>query len=196
MSVLSINQLQAPDSAGGVILLGSGNSFGAPGNILQTVLVRTDARNTYAAAITGNGTTITDLNLTITPKFSTSLILLTWMINTEIASSAWDAVFLIHKDGALITTAGYEGYNSQAGNNRWSGVMAGSYDNDSASTMSNYWIQYAVPAENTTSRVYAPAIRSSNATAKTLYLNRTSASTGGTNYEVTISNGIAMEIGQ
>jgi len=195
MSVLTINQLQAPVSAANVIVLGSGNTFNVPGNVIQTVFSRTDARTTYSSAATGNGTTITDLNITVVPKFSTSLILLTWMINCEI-SAAWDNVFLIHKDGALITTSGYQGYNNVSGNVRWSGIMAGAYDNDNGSTISNYRIQYAVPAESTTSRVYAPAIRSSNASAQTLYLNRTVGSTGATNYEVTVSNVIAMEIGQ
>jgi hypothetical protein len=62
--------------------------------------------------------------------------------------------------------------------------------------MSNWRIQYAVLASSTASRTYAPAIRSSNGSAQTFYLNRPAGSTGTTNYENTVSTGIVMEIAQ
>ena len=191
MSLTSLTSIKNPND--GAITLGG--NINSPGMIIQTAVVRTDARTTYSSAASGNGTTITDLNLTITPKFSTSLLVMQWMINCEIPAG-WDNVFLIHKDGALITTAGYEGYNSQGGNNRWSGVMVGNYDNNNDSTMGNHFLQYAIPASSTVSQTFAPAIRSASATAYTLYLNRTVGSTGQDNYEVTVSSGVIWEVAQ
>jgi hypothetical protein len=166
----------------------------SPDQVIQTVYARTSARNTYAAAASGNGTTITDLNLTITPRSASSLLVIQWMINGEASSGSWDMVYLIHQDGALITTPGYEGYNNQSGNQRWSGVAAGMYDNNSDSTMANMILQYAIPARSITSQTFAPAVRSSNATARTFFLNRTVGSTGQDSYEVAVSSGTIWEI--
>jgi hypothetical protein len=193
VSRLSLSTLQGIPALGNVISLTSGVGFYGAGSIIQVVQTRTSARNTYAAAVTGNGSTITDLNLTVTPKSASSLMLITWMINAEVQ---YDTMFTVHQDGALITTAGYEAYNREVGNARWSGVSHGQYENDTSSTMSNWRIQYAVLAGSTASRTYAPAIRSSNATAQTFYLNRTVSSTGGANAENTVSTGIIMEIAQ
>ena len=43
------------------------------GSIIQTVYVRSDAFTTYAAATSGDGTTISPLGLTITPTSSKRL---------------------------------------------------------------------------------------------------------------------------
>lgn len=193
MSNLTIDTITAP--SGGAITIPSGNTLTSKGLIIQTVFTRTDARSTYSAPNSGNGTTITDLNISITPKFANSLLIMRWMINCEIVT-AWDTVLLVHRNGALITTAGYEAYNTQGGNNRWSGVMGGHYDVDSNSTMGNYIIQYAVPAGSTTAQTFAPAVRSASGTAYTLYLNRTVGSTGQDVFEVAISNGVIWEVAQ
>jgi hypothetical protein len=195
VSRLALSGLFNPAGTG-PINLASGNRLSQTGMIVQTVWGRSDARTSYASPTSGNGTTITDLNLTIVPKFSTSILLITWMINGEFSGAAWDAVFLIHKDGALITTAGFEGYNSGGGNNRWSGFVAGQYDNNVDSTMENYRIQYWIPAGSTASQTFAPAVRSTNTTARNFLLNRTVGSAGQDNYEVAISTGTIMEIAQ
>jgi hypothetical protein len=192
MSRVAVTSLGAV--AGGAISAAS--PIYSPDMVVQTVYARTSARNTYAAAVSGNGTTITDLNLTIVPRFATSMLIMQWMINSEASSGSWNTVFLIHQNGLLITQAGYEGYNNQAGNQRWSGVAAGMYDNNSSSTMSNIVIQYAIPAASVTSRVYAPAVRSSDSTAKTFYLNRTVDSAGGDTLEATVSSGVIWEVAQ
>ena len=195
MSRVTLSGLANPAGTGAVTVA-AGHSVYQPGMIVQTVYARTDARTTYASANSGNGTTVTDLNLTITPKFQSSLLLMTWMINCEFGTAAWDNVWLIHKGGALITTTGYTGYNSQAGNLRWSGFVGGQYDNNAASTVENYRIQYFIPALTATSQTFAPAVRSASGTAHTLYLNRTVSSAGADDFEVTISTGIIQEIAQ
>lgn len=164
--------------------------------VIQTIYARTNARSSYAAAVSGNGTTVTDLNLTITPKSATSILIMQWMINGEATPSSWDMVYLIHQNGALITATGYEGYNSQAGNQRWSGVAAGMYDVDSDSTMANIFIQYAIPSRSMASQTYAPAVRAASATAQTFFLNRPVGSAGQDNYEATVSSGVIWEVAQ
>jgi hypothetical protein len=115
------------------------------------------------------------------------------MVNAEVPH---DCIYTIHQDGVLITTTGYESYNREVGNVRWSGVSHGQYETDNSSTMNNWRIQYAVPAGSTSSRTYAPAIKSSNTSAMTFFLNRPAGSTGADNFENTVSTGVVMEIAQ
>lgn len=192
MSRVSLSGLVNPAGTG-AISVATGHKLYQPGTIVQTVWARSDTQTTYSSAASGNGTAITALNLTITPKFSSSILMISWMVNGEFQGAAWDNVFVIQKDGALITTAGYEGYNSLGGNNRWSGFTGGTYDNDAASTPENYRIQYWIPAGSTTSQTFAPAVRSASATAYTFYLNRTVGAPTAS-YEVMISTGMIQEI--
>jgi hypothetical protein len=164
-----------------------------PGQVLQVQTVRTDERNTYSSATSGNGTAVSALNLTITPKFSNSLIACQWMINGELHQ---DNVFIIHRDGALVTTTGQTGYNSTTENSRWSGYASAFYDQNENSTPSNWFIQYFGTANSTASTTIAPATRSSSGSAYTFYLNRTVGSAGSDAYETMVSTGMIMEIAQ
>jgi hypothetical protein len=193
MSAVSLTGL-SPES-GDAVSLASGALLHSPGLVVQTVYARTNARTTYSSPNSGNGVTVTDLNLTITPKFATSMLIMQWMINAEWIT-AWDNVFVIHRNGALITTAPFQGYNQFGGNSRWSGVAAGMYDNNNDSTMANYFLQYAMPADTVTEQTFAPAVRSASGTNYTFYLNRCVASTGADNYEVAVSSGIIYEVAQ
>lgn len=163
------------------------------GSVIQVQTVRSDAITTYSAPNSGQGTTITDLNLTIAPKSASNLLLFRWSIAGE---SNHNVNFLIHRDGALITDAGYQGFNNVIGNvNLQSGYVTSWWDNNADSTGTMYWIQYFIKPTNTNSRTYAPAVRSSeNGAAYTFYLNRTVASTGQNDYENAVSNGVVMEI--
>jgi hypothetical protein len=193
MSRLVVSQIQGSIPNNNTVSLAPGNTFSVPGLIVQTVYARTDVRTTYSSNPTGNGTTITDMNIVITPKFSTSLLLITWMINGELHQ---DNVFLAHQDGALITTAGYQGYNNVSGNVRWSGLASGFYDVDENSTPSSWIIQYAILAASTSARTYAPAVRSSSSGTYTFSLNRTIGQVGQDAYENMISTGMIMELAQ
>jgi len=190
MRSLTINTIQGTSNS---LEVAAGSYLSIPGSVVQTIYVRTDARSSYSSATSGNGTTITDLGIEVAPRGPNNLLIMTWMINAEIHH---DNVFLIHKNGNLITDTGYEGYNSVNGNVRYSGVMSPAYDQDYASTPSNYMLQYFITAGNTVPRTYAPAIRGAGATAYTLWLNRPVSSAGADNYEVTISTGVLMEIAQ
>jgi hypothetical protein len=193
MSKLIVSQIQGLLSNNNTVSLAPGNTFNVPGLIVQTVYARTDAKTTYSSNPTGDGTTITDMNITITPKFATSLLLISWMISGELHQ---DNVLLAHQGGVLITTAGYQGYNNVSGNVRWSGLTQAYYDLDESTTPSGWFIQYAIPAANTSARTYAPAVRSSSGATYTFALNRTISSTGTDGQENGISTGMIMELAQ
>jgi len=194
MSTVTLSTIAAP--ASGAVTLASGTLIRSPGMIVQAIYARSDARTSYSSPNSGNGVTITDLNLVITPRFASSLLIMQWMINAEWQGAAWDNVFVIHKNGALITDDFYQGYNRFGGNSRWSGFAAGMYDNNSDSTMSNYFLQYAIPAVETAQQTFAPAVRSASATNYTFFLNRCVGSTGQDNYEVAVSTGVIWEVAQ
>lgn len=192
MSRVSVSSLASP--SGGAIVVN--DKLFSPGMVVQIIYARSDARTSYSAAVTGDGTTMTDLNLTITPKFATSMLIMQWMINGEASTALWDVSFLVHKNGSLITQPGYESYNTQAGNIRWSGVTTGMYDNNSDSTMANMFIQYGIIAGSINTQTFAPAVRSSNSTAKNFLLNRCAGNAGADNFEVAISTGVIWEVSQ
>jgi hypothetical protein len=190
MSTLTIGSIQTTANA---VVMGSGTALRHAGQVVQVFTTRTDLRTSYISLTSGNGTTISALNLTITPKFSSSLIVMEWMLNCEVHH---DNVFLVHQDGNLITTSGYEGYNNGAGNQRWSGYVGPRYDADEDSTMSNYYILYSIPATNLNQRTYAPAVRSSGSTTYVCTLNKPLGSQGQDAYENAVSTGMIMEIQQ
>lgn len=205
MATLRVSNVEALNiaqkSGSGEIALQSGttissptpSAFTSPGQIVQVKYFRTDTRVTYSSSQSGNGNRVTDLNLEITPRFATSLLLMQWMINGEIHQ---DNVFLIHRDSNLITTTGYTGYNALGGNSRWSGIASGYYDQNQDSTPSNWFIQYAAPAVTISPTVFSIAVRGSGPADYTFALNRTIASAGGDNYEATVSTGTIWEIAQ
>lgn len=193
MSNIKLSKLLATAGNNWLIDIDSDSYLYRAGMVLQTVYVRTDSQATFSSATSGDGTTITPLEISITPKRSDSLLVFTWMLNGEIGENN---VFLIHKDGSLITTSGYESYNNVVGNLRYSGLVSTAYDNDQSTTMSNYFIRYFIPSSSTTAATYAPAIRSAGPAAQTFYLNRSMASAGQNGVEIAVSSGMVQEIAQ
>lgn len=123
----------------------------------------------FSSAVSGNGTLIEPLTLTISPKSANNILIMEWMISGEMATNN---LFLIHRNGSLITTAGEQGYNNVSGNVRYSGIVAAWYDANNESTPSNFRITYQCVAGTTDPINFAPAVRASGATAGTFYLNR------------------------
>ena len=164
-----------------------------PGSVVQVRYVRSDTRTTYSASPSGDGLTITDLAVTITPKFANSRLVMQWMINGECHQ---DSVFLMHKNGSLITNTGETGYNSVTGNLRHSGYASAFYDQNEDSTPSNWFLQYSAISGSTSSMTFAPAIRSSSSGTYTLALNRTINGSASDAYESMVSTGFIMEIAQ
>ena len=90
MSLLKTSALIGRASAKWCINVPINNYLNVPGHIIQTQFVRTESQSTFASATSGNGTTITPLQINITPKLSSSLIICQWMINGE---ASWNNVF-------------------------------------------------------------------------------------------------------
>ena len=186
MSRLNTNNIISP-STGTPILQSTGN-------IVQMNRVRYDSRTTWSSNNSGNGTEISGLRLSITPRHSGNLLLCQWVLSGDFHQ---DNVFVIHKNGGIITTGGEQGYNAETGNARWSGFTCSTADSagsDTGSTPHHWFIQYYCNAENTSNRFYSPAIRSSSGSNFTLYLNRCGNSNGQNSYEVTVSTGVIYEI--
>lgn len=161
------------------------------GNIVQMTRVRYDARTTWSSNNGGNGTEISGLRLSMSPRHSGNLLLCQWVVAGEFHH---DNVFVIMRDGGLITTGGEQGYNAETGNARWSGFTCSTYDQDNNSTPHHWFIQYFCNADSTSSRFYSPAVRSSNGNNFTLYLNRTQGSNGQDGHECQVSTGVMYEI--
>lgn len=202
MSRLSVGQLRGLPANSNVIEIPSGHTLdvqgtltyrSVPNQVRQVIYVRTDTRTTYAANNSENGTTISDLSISVTPQFANSLLIIQWMINGEVHQ---DSTILIHKNNSLITESGVEGYNQSLGNIRSSGYTSGAFDNDTSSTPSNYFVQYSIVAGSTSSMSFAPAVRSSGASNYTFALNRTVSGATTDNQESMVSSGVLWEIAQ
>jgi hypothetical protein len=187
-SNLIVNELKATETEISVV---PPSFIYTPGEILQARYIRSDARVLYSAPPSGNGTTVTQLEISIAPKKANSDLLIRWMINGEMHQ---DGVILMHQNRQLIVLPGYEGYNNVQGNSRWSGITASVYDVDESTTPQNWFIQYSIPAMTTEPRTYAPAVRSSSGGSYTLSLNRVLNGTGTDGQENMVSTGVIMEI--
>ena len=160
----------------------------APGHPVQYV-----GQNVHDIVVYGNsiGRYITPLDITITPKFSNSKIMLHWVINAEAHHDQVIRIYRFISSGA----SSLIGFNS---NNQ--GVHSGAapihHDNDHNSTMNTHTVAW-VDTPNTTSavtyRVYCQTSTSSNQWI-TLNKKRNGASTGQNAYEVAVSYKSAMEI--
>lgn len=159
----------------------------APGMIIQTVWVASSKRMTYTSPASGDGQPIYELEMTIAPRRSNSIIYCQYMINYEMH---YDNVFTFYKNRGLI------GYNTQVGNVNYSGVAAALYDQDQSSTPSNLYMSWYDSPGTTSSVTYGPGVRCSTGTTYTFCLNRTLSSIGTDSYETGTSMGVIMEIAQ
>ena len=116
------------------------------GPVIQVQTVMTDRKNNIASPNSGNGTPLRDLTVGITPTSSSSRLIVEFMICGEMHQ---DHVWLIHRNGGLVTTSGEQGRNS-VGNSRWHGYAAAWYDRNENSTPSTWYLLYHCIA-NTTS---------------------------------------------
>jgi hypothetical protein len=184
MTIIRANQVQSLD--GKLILADSGS-------IIQTVFVRSDFRGSFSSNPSGDGTTIGALGITITPRSTTSRLICQWMINGELHN---DNVFLVHRNGSLITTSGEQGFNNQSGNVRWSGIVSSDYDANEDTTPSNWLLMYSQISGSLEQRTYSPAVRSSSGGTYSFQLNRTisGADTGSDNVERMVSMGVIHEV--
>lgn len=156
-----------------------------PGMVVQVQTVRSDYRGYYG----GNDTPLAVLAITITPKYSTSLLICQWYVSGEANE---DVVLRVQKDGSTPP----DGYNTEAGNVAWSGIVAWEYDRNQSSTPGQRVVNYFDAPGNTIPHTYVPSVRDSSTGSDGIYLNRTFNSTGANAYEATVSFGMIWEIYQ
>ena len=164
----------------------SDSAFGGiRGTPVQMAVARTDTRTTFTSPNNGQ-VDIPQTAVTITPKFTGSLIVLKWMCTGEIHQ---DNGFRILKNGTLFKT-------TTQTNERWGSYVSAWYDRNQSSTMSNWYINAfdndVVAGAETT---YTLSTGSSSNGTYTFYLNRCVSNGGGNNsYENGVTVMTAMEI--
>lgn len=158
-----------------------------PGQVIQTVYTKSTTRTTYSANNDNVSRPISSLDTTITPKFSNSEIWIEWYIFYEMH---YDTTFQALRNGSVV------GYNTDAGNVRYSGIGSGDYEYgwDLNSTPSYKNMTYVDLPNTTSATTYGLGVRSSTTGNYTMYLNRTAGSSGTDSYETGVSWCIIREI--
>jgi len=160
------------------------------GSVLQVEYVRYDDRISISAPQNTSGTDITELSVTITPIKADSLIYCQWFIQGE--GTDHDIGFRVRVNGAEPS----DGYNTDAGNQRWSFITSAQYDGNDNSTPKLETVNYFHEPGSTNLVTYSPSVSSSSSNNRTLRLNRSDGNAGSDNYEVGVSWGVVYEIAQ
>lgn len=164
------------------------------GAVLQCATVRYDARPNISMPTNAQGTRNTNLRLTITPTYTNSLIVCEWMISGE--PNNHDSGIRVAKNGTVVTTAGFQGYNNNTGQNNHSFINSQWYDPNDDSTPQLSKLLYFDRPNTTASVYYEPAFASSNSGTRNFNMNHCTGSTGTNNYENGTSFGRIWEIRQ
>lgn len=159
------------------------------GSILQVQHVRYDDRISISAPAAPSTTDITELAVSITPRKSNSLIHAQFYIQGE--GTDHNIGFRIRVDGSEPS----DGYNTDAGNQRYSFLTSANYDGNTASTPRLEIVNYFHQPGSTNPVTYSPSVGDSGGTS-TFRMNRTAGSSGSSNNEVGVSWGIVYEIAQ
>jgi type II secretory pathway pseudopilin PulG len=165
----------------------TGGIIEIPGTIANIVTAQTRDQTTYTAPTTGNGTVITPLNLTITPKKAGNKVILEWIVNGE---GYENTVYIVTRNGELLANT------TNVSNNRWAGITSQPYDANFSTTPDNAVVKIIDMNSLGMETTYELRVRASRGSASTLYFNRTVVSTGADDNEASLSTGVAMEIWQ
>ena len=165
----------------------NGVPTGGGGGIIQVVSsTKTDISSgtvTSTSDWTGHG-----LSVTITPKFSTSKILITGFISLgfDTSENIWYRLF---KGGSELTGS----IGNQVGSNR-KRATAGTYFKGDNWAISSIPINYLDTAGSTSALTYTPAFNQFSSSNKTLYVNSTASQTDSASYPTLVSTMTAMEV--
>ena len=166
-----------------------GAPSGGGGGIVQVVSTTKNDVSSKDNIISSTDWTGHGLAVTITPKFSTSKILITGYvtIGLEYSETVWYKLF---KGGSVLTGA----IGDQLGSNRTRATGA-MYMKGDAWANAQLPIHYLDTAGSTSALTYTPALSiSTTTTGRTLYVNRPPHSTDNANYASYISTLTAMEV--
>ena len=155
------------------------------GTVASVNMLQTRTQDSYTGANSGNGTVITPLNITFTPKQAGNKVILEFTINGEGNNNL---VFLVSRNDTLLADA------TNASNNRWAGTTAMAYDTNVVSTPNNITVRILDLNTLATESTYKVQIRSSQAATQTFRLNRSYETTGEDGQEATLSVATATEI--
>lgn len=177
-----------------------GSDFGGfKGNVVQCKVTRYDAQISGSTGSGVDGVELTGMRVSITPRFSNSMIICQFQVHFEMSTSEWDAMFTVYRNGA-VPTGTYAGFNTVIGNNNWSGLSISSYydsSNNADSTPNTQSFMYHDFPSTTNTLTYAPGIKTSSpSTVKTFYINRTVSSLGSSSYEAGVCFSTVWEIAQ
>jgi hypothetical protein len=193
VTVLTVGNIKAV--SGNTIILPAGHSIISPGSVIQCVITRYDALTTYTTGNSIGGVEMTDLRVSIRPKRSNSMIVCTFQIFGE-GASTHDYNMTVFKNGA-VPDGPYAGYNNRADRQFWSGyAMPLPYETDYSSTPFTSTMRYFDFPNTTNEITYAPGIQNSAGTSYLWYLNRCVSGLGSTNVENGVSVSMAWEIAQ
>lgn len=193
MTLLAVGNIKA--ASGNVILMPADHSLISPGSVIQVVTTRYDLGTTYTTGNLFGGVEFVDLRINIRPKLASSLIICTFQIHGE-GASTHDYNLTIFKNGA-VPDGPYAGYNNQADRFFWTGyAMPLPYEGDYSSTPFTSTVRYHDFPKTTNLITYAPGVQNSAGTSYTWFLNRTVGSTGTSGHEIGVSYGMAWEIAQ
>jgi hypothetical protein len=142
---------------------------------------------------------VSDLRISITPKYADSLIVIEMNISCEpyrANSGLWMGELNTSSDKIqLITRTGYEGYNPKAPTGRNNFYSSGWYDGNTESTMKSIPLTYIDKPNTTSEKTYSPIFGSAYSDAF-LVLNRTKNSSTNYQYEYGVSTISIKEIRQ
>lgn len=159
----------------------------AVGSVVQMKAIQTRTQGTYDALNTGDGTEITPLNITITPRKPGNAMVLEWHVNGEANNNT---LYVVKRNGVLLTDT------TDASNNRWAGLAAQPYDTDNNSTPDNAILRITDFSTLAIPTTYTLHIKGSTTTSYALFLNRAATLAGADTHETSISTGTATEIAQ
>lgn len=157
------------------------------GTVAQVVMAQTRDQETFATANTGNGTIVTPLTLTISPKAAGNRIILEWVVNGE---AHHNTVYLASRNGDLLPGS------TDANNSRWAGIAAHPFDDNQNSTPSNVVVRIIDMDSLAAESAYELRVRSSDGNNRSFHLNRPFGSAGADGFETGLSVGTATEIWQ
>ena len=155
------------------------------GKLKKVATIQSRTISTYSVPTSGDGTELSPVTLTMTPTTAGNTVILKWVIQGDCNS---DAVFIVTRNGTKLTDT------TDASNNRYAGIVNFPYDPDAGSTPNSVSITIMDNSCLNTSSVYRLLVRSSSATARTFYFNRTQDSAGGDSQENGLCSCVAMEV--
>ena len=115
-SIVSVEQLKglASGSTPNTISIPAGQTLHAPGHVIQVVR---GVIPTSSETFTSTSYAASSLYVTITPKFSTSSMVIMASVNMDYGSGT-NATLAIYKDGSIVTPQGSSPYDGHAYYNR------------------------------------------------------------------------------